>query len=94
MLAEVRKGLFKARPKHVELPADSLTPEHLSCKSYGHFGIPESADSLAYDPIQRLLAVSPSIHDTAAPLLTGFRKLQLKLIQILVAALDLISCSR
>lgn len=46
----------KTTPSAVELP-DRLETEHILVISSGHAGVPEAADALAYDPVQRLLAV-------------------------------------
>ena len=47
----------------LDLPADKLSSAALR-ESHdllvGHSGVPHSADSLAYEPVQRLLAVSAS----------------------------------
>ena len=40
------------------LPEDTLTAQDLSPVSVGQSGLPREADALAYDPVQRLLAVS------------------------------------
>jgi hypothetical protein len=36
---------------------DKLTPSMLSPSFFGHSGFPAASDALAYDPVQRLLAV-------------------------------------
>lgn len=38
---------------------DLLDPEELLPKAAGHSGFPEATDGLAYEPVQRLLAVRP-----------------------------------
>ena len=39
------------------LSEDALTSLGLEPRFYGHAGFPEATDALAYDPVQRLLAV-------------------------------------
>ena len=39
------------------LADDALTSLGLEPRFYGHAGFPEATDALAYDPVQRLLAV-------------------------------------
>ena len=43
-------------PAALEQP-DLLEAEHLQPLAAGHSGLPEATDSLAYDPVQHLLAV-------------------------------------
>lgn len=40
-----------------QLPADLLQPGHIDTKFAGHVGFPEAGDSIAYEPVQSLLAV-------------------------------------
>ncbi len=42
------------------LPEDALTVTALEARLFGHAGFPEAADALAYDSVQRILAVSLS----------------------------------
>ncbi len=44
---------------------DRLEAEHLQPLAAGHAGLPEATDSLAYDPVQRLLAVQIASHCNA-----------------------------
>ncbi len=46
----------KQTPAALEQP-DRLEAEDILPIASGHSGVPEAADSLAYDPVQRLLAV-------------------------------------
>jgi hypothetical protein len=50
----------KSKPKRVNSGAEELTNEDVSEEQWisAESGIPEGADFLAYEPIQRLLAVS------------------------------------
>lgn len=41
-------------------PSDILSPEHIYVRLFEHIGFPDSADALAYDPSQGLLAVATS----------------------------------
>ena len=52
------KGLLKAKGRQATLPEDGFSSASLKCAYYGHAGFPEATDSLAYNPVQRLLAVS------------------------------------
>ena len=40
-------------------PADVLDSDQIDLQFLQHIGFPESADGVAYDPVQKLLAVSP-----------------------------------
>ena len=42
------------------LPEDALAVTALEARLFGHAGFPETADALAYDGVQRILAVSLS----------------------------------
>ena len=48
------------RPAPIPVPEDLLTSRALQPALLGGTGLPEAADSLAYDPVQRLLAVGLS----------------------------------
>jgi hypothetical protein len=51
-------GILKAKKgRSSPLPDDSLTSDVLASKFYGQIGLPDNSDSLAYDPVQRLIAV-------------------------------------
>lgn len=53
-------GILKTKKgKNGPLPADALSSDVLACKFYGQIGLPDNSDSLAYDPVQRLIAVRP-----------------------------------
>ena len=56
------KGLLKAKGRQATLPEDGLSSASLSGAYYGHAGFPEATDSLAYNPVQRVLAVSVHTH--------------------------------
>ena len=43
-------------------PADVLNPEEVDFQFLQHIGFPEAADGVAYEPVQRLLAVSIAIN--------------------------------
>lgn len=47
----------KQLPAALEQP-DKLEAEDILPIASGHSGVPEASDALAYDPVQRLLAVS------------------------------------
>lgn len=51
------KGILKAKSRNTSIPEDSLASNSLACKFYSQTGLPETADSIAYDPVQKLLAV-------------------------------------
>ena len=52
------KGILKAKRLNTgPLPEDSLSSDVLACKFYGQIGLPDNSDSLAYDTVQRLIAV-------------------------------------
>ena len=51
------KGILKARGRANALPGDPLTRDALDFDFYGQSGLPSTADSIAYDPVQKLLAV-------------------------------------
>ena len=54
----------KQTPVSLEHP-DRLEAEDILPIASGHSGVPEAADSLAYDPVQRLLAVSSTRSDSS-----------------------------
>lgn len=54
-------------PRSLEEP-DQLEAEHLQPLAAGHAGLPEATDSLAYDPVQHLLAVQIELTPIAVTL--------------------------
>lgn len=62
----LNRGSSTARSIPPSLEAsDLLEAEHLQPLAAGHAGLPEATDSLAYDPIQHLLAVQIELNLTA-----------------------------
>lgn len=53
---ELHKQLLKT--EGFELAQDRLTLSAVSPRLFGHAGLPAATDSLAYEPVQRILAVS------------------------------------
>lgn len=51
------KGILKARGRGNSVPGDPLTSDVLDYQNFGQSGLPQTADSIAYEPIQKLLAV-------------------------------------
>lgn len=56
LLRQHAAQFVKSVPPALE-QADLLEAEHLQPLAAGHAGLPEATDSLAYDPVQHLLAV-------------------------------------
>ena len=59
LLRQVRQAAStsaRSTPTTLDEP-DVLEAEHLQPLAQGHAGLPEATDSLAYDPVQHLLAV-------------------------------------
>lgn len=54
------KSILKAKGRSIVVPGDVLTTNQLVCKFCGQSGLPQAADSIAYDPVQRLVAVRSS----------------------------------
>lgn len=54
----------KAQHSSAGLPGDALQPKHVETRFLGHVGFPEAADSIAYEPVQSLLAVRSSVLST------------------------------
>lgn len=55
------KGILKGKVKPIALPEDGLSAAALACQYYSHAGFPEATDSLAYDAVQKLVAVRLSL---------------------------------
>lgn len=51
------KGILKAKGRGTTVPGDALASHKLACKYRGQSGLPQAADSIAYDPVQKLIAV-------------------------------------
>lgn len=51
-------GIQRALRTDNSLAEDALTITALEARLFGHAGFPEAADALAYDSVQRILAVS------------------------------------
>ena len=54
---ELHKQLLKT--EGFELAQDKLTLASVAPQLFGHAGLPAATDSLAYEPVQRILAVRP-----------------------------------
>ena len=54
------KGILKGRGKNTELPDTAVPSSATGGQLHGHAGFPEATDSLAYDAVQRLIAVGHS----------------------------------
>ena len=52
------KSILKNKGRQAVLADDGLVQAHLDVRLFEHAGFPEATDSLAYDGVQRLLAVS------------------------------------
>ena len=63
---ELHKQLL--RTEGFELVHDKLVLSALAAQFFGHAGLPASTDSLAYEPVQRILAVS-CISDSVAAII-------------------------
>jgi hypothetical protein len=58
MIRNLLQRSFQSRsPISAAEQPDRLESEHIVPIACGHAGVPEAADSLAYDPVQCLLAV-------------------------------------
>ena len=53
--------LHRGQPANDRLADDVLTITALEARLFGHAGFPEAADALAYDAVQRILAVCPCL---------------------------------
>lgn len=53
---ELHKQLLKT--EGFELAPDRLLSSAVAAQLFGHAGLPAATDSLAYEPVQRILAVS------------------------------------
>lgn len=53
---EMHKQLLKT--EGFELAQDKLISSAVAAQFFGHAGLPAATDSLAYEPVQRILAVS------------------------------------
>lgn len=56
---ELHKQLLKT--EGFELAEDKLSSSAVAAQFFGHAGLPAATDSLAYEPVQRILAVSVTI---------------------------------
>ena len=56
---ELHKQLLKT--EGFELAQDKLISSAVAAQFFGHAGLPAATDSLAYEPVQRILAVSATI---------------------------------
>lgn len=56
---ELHKQLLKT--EGFELAQDKLISSAVAAQFFGHAGLPATTDSLAYEPVQRILAVSVTI---------------------------------
>ena len=64
------KARLKPKGRAITGSADGLSVDLLANRFYGHSGLPQAADSIAYDPIQKLLAVRhPDYLCASAPIL-------------------------
>ena len=63
------KGILKAKGRSISVPGDALSSNALACKFHGQSGLPQAADSIAYDPVQKLIAVSLSSRIGEAPVM-------------------------
>ena len=59
VLPNTMKARMK-RPATAPVPTDTLSSRALDLAFFGGTGLPDLADALAYDPVQRLLAVRPT----------------------------------
>jgi hypothetical protein len=62
------KRIQRALRTDHSLAEDELTIAAVEARLFGHAGFPEAADALAYDAVQRTLAVSPLAHPFLAQL--------------------------
>lgn len=55
------RNILRAAQKqaHLRLPDDALNPSSIDPHLLAHVGVPDAADAIAYEPVQRLLAVRP-----------------------------------
>ena len=58
MLRQLRQHVGRSDGAPQDQP-DLLDPKDLLPMAAGHSGFPEATDGLAYEPVQRLLAVRP-----------------------------------
>ena len=54
------KGILKTKGRSIVVPGDALSSNELACKFHGQSGLPQAADSIAYEPVQKLIAVRSS----------------------------------